>query len=209
MPDIVAVTACVRYHDFLDVTLQRNRGFVRDYVVVTTESDVATREVAERAGCTVVLVDDGVLTARGAAFNKSALVRAGQRHVHERFPEAWVLLLDADIVLPAAGLDVTRLDDPSALYSLARLDYLPDDQGRFELRPEAGARYMMDFMGFFQLYFDKTKLYDEWSHSARACDAAFAERFRRYRMLELPYVAHVFHLGEGNANHFGRGEIPG
>ena len=203
---IVPITVCVKYSDYLFTSLAVNRGFFEDYVVVTVPDDVDTHAVCNKYDCHMLLSDS--LQRNGAVFNKSALINLGQNYVHARYPDAWILILDSDILLPDNFKTVVeeQLDDRSALYSMPRFDFFPDEHNVIHLDQlrviEHGKRYRIDFMGFFQLYFDKAKYYPADSHSCRDCDAVFASSFHRFRMMTI--FSYLCHIGQSNQNHFGR-----
>jgi hypothetical protein len=109
---IQAITVCVDYADFLDCTLPHTMAAADEVLVVTSPDDNRTLRVATAHGVpvlrTTAMYDDGRRFSLGAAIN------AGLRTWH---PQDWVLVVDADIVLPPkthrtldhAGLDKFKL----------------------------------------------------------------------------------------------------
>jgi hypothetical protein len=196
----------------LFTTLQVNRPMFEDFVVVTDVSDKATIAAAAKHTCHVVATDN-LVTSKGASFNKAGLIRVGQQYVHARWPGCWVLLLDADILLPPQLLEAAskRLDDPTALFGMARYDFLPGPDGHFAVESLSlanGTRYEFDFSGYFQLYHDKRQLYEPWSQNATGSDTRFALGFDRLRVLGLPHELMVFHLGQAGVDHDGVWQRP-
>lgn len=203
---IVPITVCVKYSDYLLISLAINRDFFEEYVVVTVPEDVDTHAVCNKYNCHILLSDS--LQRNGAVFNKSALINFAQNYVHKKFPEAWVLLLDSDILIPDNFKEIVeeQLDDRTALYSMPRFDFLPDELNVMHIEQlkifEQSQRYRTDFMGFFQLYFNKDQYYPNDSYSCRDCDSIFASSFQRLRMMSI--FSYLRHIGQGNMNHFGR-----
>jgi hypothetical protein len=94
------VTVCVNYADFLAITLPRNKAHFDDYVVVTTAEDRETRELCEAQGVRCVLTER--LGHNGARFNKGCALNDGFAALARR---DWVVILDADILLPDSTRD--------------------------------------------------------------------------------------------------------
>lgn len=102
-PPINGVTVCVDYTDYLELTLPYNRHHFNRFVVVTTRSDRATKELAKKHRCDIVQTQ--VMYAEGTHFNKWAAAAQGFDDIST--PEAqdtksgnWCVYIDADIVLP-------------------------------------------------------------------------------------------------------------
>jgi hypothetical protein len=115
---IEALTVCIGYGDFLAVTAEHNAGLFDDWVIVTCESDIHTREVCRRHSLRTLLSDDHVRD--GGKFNKGRLIERGLQHLSAG---GWRLHLDADIVLPARfkhHLRAAQLD-PQSIYGCDRV----------------------------------------------------------------------------------------
>ncbi len=93
-----AVTICINYADYLECIAANRRHFDR-WVVVTVPGDAATAAVCARHGLEVVLSE--TLRADGQDFNavdnKARAVNEGLARLDG---EGWVLVLDADVLLP-------------------------------------------------------------------------------------------------------------
>jgi hypothetical protein len=181
----VVIITCVDYWDYLNATLPHTLKFASHVYVVTTP----TQE------CTIKDVNIIRTDAFGSSgFNKSAAVRKAQEYVHDTHPDDWILLLDADIIVDAdLGHDITCKD---TLYGVSRLDYVtPED-----LIKHRGEPYHTSGAGYFQLYYDKTKLYPESSEDASECDMVFYNSFDKTRILG----GAVHHLGRHTVNWKGR-----
>lgn len=197
--DLVGITLCVNYSDFLYYTLPANRPYFHDFYVVTVAEDSETRAIAAAHNCKIILSDQ--LYARGAAFNKSGLVRQAQEVAHADHPTAWICMMDADVLI---GENALRLEldhlDPSGVYGIQRLMYeTQDDFAKKQAThlPEV----QLDPVGYFQLYYDKTKYYPEWSNGCEQCDLTFYRLFSVRRMLDS---AICYHLGFRRRNWSGR-----
>jgi hypothetical protein len=92
---IEAVTVCVDYADFLEVTLPNLRAAVDDLVVVTSPEDRRTRELCRREDVRAVVTT--AMHDHGRRFSLGAAVDAGLKALRL---EDWALVVDADIVLP-------------------------------------------------------------------------------------------------------------
>jgi hypothetical protein len=165
------------------------------YIVTTPEEKVP---VSVSGVSNVEIWRTAAFFDKGALFNKSAAIHQTQRKVHDLHPNAWILLLDADIVaMPDLCHDVfCKL----TLYSVCRMDYLtPEDYIQ-----ENGTPYHTPGAGYFQLYFDKTKVYPESSEDASECDMDFYRSFSRHHILG----GYVSHLGIHTVNWDGRKSAP-
>lgn len=114
---LCAVTVCVGYGDFLRETIKWNRHHFDKWVVVTSPDDRATRGVCAAAGVLALVTEDHQ---RGGTFSKGRLVERGLQQLPA---DAWIVHLDADIVLPLAFrhlLDRSHLKDES-IYGADRL----------------------------------------------------------------------------------------
>lgn len=194
--EIAAIVVAVDYDGELEVTLPHLRR-VADHVYVVTKDDAdETRRIVEASGCNVLTTD--VWHERGAAFNKSGALRLAQLYVQQTHPDAWQLILDADIVVPPNVRNVVASlpRDDDRLYVARRVDFHDNaaiDSGRpsHEYPPIAA--------GFFHLHRTR-RLYADWSESAQQCDLDFAGTFAE--VVIAPLV--VFHLGRDGQNWRGR-----
>ena len=128
------------------------------------------------------------------SFNKSGGIHMAQKRVHELYPEAWVLLLDSDILLPLDLREqLSKVDlDPKCLYGAMRDFYLTPQQLQ-ENKPVRTEK--LGCWGFFHLYYDKTKYCPEWSSTAARYDNEFKRAFGNHLGVRcLPIT--VKHLGD-------------
>jgi hypothetical protein len=115
---IEALTVCVNYADFLEVTIRRLRNAVDDLVVVTEPDDMRTRHVAKQAGvrtCITTAMYDA-----DRKFSLGAAINAGLKSLKQ---DAWVLVVDADIMLPANTRDIIGYVPllPSGIHGIDRV----------------------------------------------------------------------------------------
>jgi hypothetical protein len=200
LANIVPIVVCVNYDDVIALTLERNRMFFKHYVVVTTNEDHKTIEVCRKYDVTLIV--SGKLY-DNAKFNKSGLVNQAQKQVHRDFPDSWVLLLDADIALPPTFedlVDPAKLDK-STLYSMHRLDFHTYDDYVSGANPVTYGG--QTFMGYFQLYFNKSLYYPEHSYDCSYCDDVFMKYFGQNKAV-LSEDTRVSHLGIQDVNWGGR-----
>lgn len=90
---IEAITICVNYADYLDLTLPENKSFFDNYIVVTSHSDKDTVNICNKYGVQVVQTDDFY---KDASFRKGAGINVGLSHI---VYSDWVALIDADILM--------------------------------------------------------------------------------------------------------------
>jgi hypothetical protein len=199
MDEIVGITACIDYADYLAETLPQNRPLFTTYYIITEESDTATCELARFHNC--VLLFTSKRHEKGAKFNKSGMIFDAQSQIHARHPLAWIVLLDADIYLPTdlwKRIDRHTLNK-NGIYGLTRhvyntqTDYVNGiitciDNGE------------LGVVGYFQLYWLKNKYYAPWSANCSHCDLEFMKKFR----IQHTYPHICFHFGEKRKNWNGR-----
>jgi len=113
-----ALSVCVRYHDFLSHAVTTNKHLFDKWVIVTDLDDSKTVDLCGEHGLTCVKTN--VFYEKGL-FAKYAAVNEGLKYVD---PDAWVLFLDADIVLhPHCRYVLEELPlDKSCIYGMDRLN---------------------------------------------------------------------------------------
>jgi len=193
MPSPVVLTVCVGYWDFLRVTLPSTVNLAKHVYIMTTPDFVYGPDTLEpHEHVTVWMVD--MFAGGKSSFNKAGAIRAGQEILHEKYPDDWILLLDADIVVPETIFSTLHEPlDRAFLYGAKRLDFLTPDT-------LVGIPYPIDNAGYFQLYFDKTKMYPAFSKNASECDMTFLALFPQTVTIQTP----VKHLGYCSKNWNGR-----
>lgn len=202
VPNTVVITLCINYSDKLEMTLRRNARMFKTLYVITIQTDENTINVCKRYRNVKCIFADNLLHYKGAVFNKSAMIRHAQDIVHSSHPKEWVLLLDADIVLPRKFPAIFKLAgdlDKTALYSMYRVDFHTKADYIYKTNYTL---YTHNFMGFFQLYYDKAQFYPKSSDNCGECDFTFCNQFTRKIILsDFDYVCH---LGQDTSNWNGR-----
>lgn len=201
------VTTCVGFDDLLAVTLPLNCQWPAKTVVITSCEDAGTIAVVAKCDhqSDVQLHVTGAFRQGGAEFNKGAALS----EVLDRL-SGWVLLVDADIVLPTR----TNLDDldPECVYNAFRrmlldpLEYRPDLD--WITLPEGPERTNNEYPGYAQAFhLDCSRLRDrpvyptDWKH-AGGSDSFFVKKYPPEHRRRLPFE--VLHLGTAGVNWCGR-----
>jgi hypothetical protein len=202
---IEAVTVCVDYADFLECTLPSLRAAVDDLVVVTAPADRRTRKLCRREEVNTVVTT--AMHDHGRRFSLGAGIDAGLRALPL---SDWVLVVDADIVLPPKThrtLDYLQLDS-AKLYGIDRVHCRGWAAAhKFSTEPRAVRNFEVPFLrdfpvgaritypeygylpcGFFQLWNARATGYRDYpihgAGTAEGSDLMHAARFpRQYREL--------------------------
>lgn len=231
--NIHALTVCVDYWDFLEITFGSVMRHLMSWTIVTKPGQ---REQIPRMILNhplVHLVETEVFTARGATFNKGAAMEEGRRTMLARgLWEDWILFIDADIMPVMNSFAWAEIAEDrgkltrDTLYGawryqgtiteVSEIDQLADGMGRFKVSfdPERD-RIKGDgvAVGYFQMFHSSDRavrtrpgedlLETHWLHAGNY-DNGFMARWPRQRRKILEGVTLV-HLGERD-NWWGRGE---
>jgi hypothetical protein len=200
--DIIGITICVNFDDILYHTIDQNAKMVKILYIITspTDSDTINLLVMKNLPNVKVLYFDKFFV-NNAKFNKGGAVRYGQEHVHALYPDANVLLLDADVILPETLYShLPSALEPDVLYGVTeRLDYHTLDD--FLTRQNGNVCcYGAALVGFFQLYRGTDRYLYKDSDSCCTCDNDFRDSFPRHQFIELS----IAHLGVSGVNWEGR-----
>lgn len=200
MEEKVAMSVCIQYSDYLAQTLPNNRPLFSAYYIITERSDTETIKLAQAYKCILLFTDQK--NAKGASFNKSGMLHAAQHFVHKRHSYSWIVVVDADIFLPAnlwKLIDVHGLNK-NGIYGISRKTYNTHaDYVAGRVSSEDVCE--LGVIGYFQLYWNKSKYYEPWSMNCSKCDMTFMKAFRHVRAFTSIYC---FHFGEKNTNWDGR-----
>lgn len=201
---LVGITVSTNYSDLLGEVLASNLAFFDHWVIVTQESDVATRQLLEGREAVTVLFWDP--RAEGRTFDKGTAIRIAQEWAYREFPDSWYLILDSDISLPKEFHSVRQSMKGLPrwrVFGASRRDY--HRQSDF-LAGRSGIAYKGSdqVYGYFQLY--ALPVLSDASMDASWVDIDFRDLFPRYELLPDLTVAH---LGAKNANWKGRGPTEG
>lgn len=216
---IEAVVVCKDYGDFLAHTLPENIEQLDRMVVVTHPADTETKELCRHHS--VDVVETEVFHEDGDRFNKWRALNLGLSHLKH---DGWVLVIDADIMLPHKFRDMlnrAKLDTKN-LYGADRLNTgsfenwqahahttVPQHRWRYLVHPTpefpVGARllhaeYGYLPIGYFQLWHSSQhRQYPIHNGSAEHGDVLFAVQWARERRILLPELF-VYHLeSDGDA----------
>jgi hypothetical protein len=112
--DYKVIIVCQDYSDYLRVTLTRNIKRTKEITVVTASDDRDTIKVCKDNGARIVISNRlGPHVAKGKAINDA---------IDAVDPQEWILLIDADILLPV-GFDArlkTQVLDKDTIYYTRR-----------------------------------------------------------------------------------------
>ena len=203
LENIQVIVVCVNYFDFLNITYQKNIRFFKpdNYHIITTSGDEKTIELCKQLNITYHLYDEFYINS--SKFNKSGAIKWMQKKLYKEYPEDWILLLDGDIILPDHfdELFIKKCTNKKAMYSFKRKDY---EEKEHYLNSTNLIDYCgINFMGFMQLYHDKTKFYPDFSKDCSTCDMIFRDYFFDYLIL-MDDDLYVIHLGKNEVNNKGR-----
>lgn len=205
------ITTCVNRAQYLRHTLPTWRLHTDNILVVTTPNDNETCDVAFDNGahffCTESFYYDGVQKQYeydGTIFNKSRALEYGFDALGR---DGWILILDADIVLPQSMSLILSEMNPECLYSPWRRihslfnpdkDNVPNevDWTNFNI---CGADVKYDeYAGYFQLFHASAQTppwYNRTKYmTAGMCDTEFWGKWKKERRVRITDFE-VLHLG--------------
>lgn len=191
------IVVCVDYADLLGITLPRNLRHVGTLpdacCVVTSPNDYHTQLLASELGvyCHVT----NAFYERNALFNKGAAIQEAMQHFAPA--DAWMMLLDADIVLPAEmPLDL----QPGCLYSPRRHMCLdpPAWDGTEQSWPQFPVYPEREFAGYCQIFHMQDPAVLPWPNypanwKMANCDSEFQNRWPEEKKVRPAF--NVLHLG--------------
>lgn len=203
-----AVITCVEYDDYLKVTLPRNVGHFEKILVVTTLKDKKTELLANSYDNACSYATDAFYD-KGAPFNKGRALEEGFGILGR---EGWIMVLDADVILPERlvagpwGWELGKLYspyrrlcvDPGAAWS---------DWDAFPYGPEKDV-HPDEFAGYCQVFhaldprLGKQPWYPQDCPTARQCDSEFWRRWPAEKRIRPQFE--VLHLGPLRENWEGR-----
>lgn len=227
------IITCVNYSDFLSITLPENIKTINNILVLTVPNDIKTINICKKYNVNYIATDifyqkqknTNILKSiirklccyhcvcqghcqykcfknRNTVFQKSKAINLGIRS----FPEnSWILLLDADIIVPNKFKDTNlSILDKNTLYGTSRIIY--KSQHDWLLKKNSKFDFWK-FMGFFQLFntesanFHKKYFgYNEKYNYANGGDYYFSKKWPIKKLLDF----YVVHLGETGENWEGR-----
>lgn len=133
---IAMVIVCSGYSDILRETLPYNRYETDGLVVVTEENDQDTIDLCKEYNILTHISHKRKFN--GAIFNKGAMINEGIKIASREFKTPWILLSDADIILPIGFKNdwSRKILNPGTLYYAERIDVECDEIIRYVSNPE-------------------------------------------------------------------------
>ena len=209
------ITTCVNYGDYLNITLPYNYKICDKIYVITSKNDIHTQEICSKYSDKVICMVTDVFFENDAVFNKGKGLNLGLKEVVKN---EWVLISDADIILPQKLNSVLfKLKNKQALYSSKRIfceqkekltTILKDIEASIEPKKPWQGCIKYPAVGYFQLFnsssrfFLKNPKYREDLPTAASCDLSFSEQWPKDKTLSLKLSC--VHLGKNNQNWCGR-----
>ena len=211
-----AITCCVGYDDYIEVTLPGMQEHFDRVVVVTTPDDKRTISIAENHGVDVITTR--MFTWNGSTFNRGAALEWALSLVGW---DGWIALIDADISLPSAA-DFSGME-LGTLYGARRRVVTEDETqhrlleyliGRsWKLLPTEHDRYEWNgstvaFGGHLLIFHTEDPVLAprpwypiHWKHTGGS-DSDFITKWAPENQKRLPFD--VLHLGSVKKNWHGR-----
>lgn len=203
-----AIITCVEFDDYLEITLPWNVGHFGKVLVVTSLKDKKTELLANSFENSCSYATDAFFD-DGAPFNKGKALEEGLDILGR---EGWIMVLDADIVLPEAlepgpnGWELGKLYSP-----YRRLCGDPGARGEpwggFPYGPEYDV-HPDEFAGYCQIFHAldpklvKKPWYPQNHPTAKCCDSEFWWRWPVEKRIRPHFE--VLHLGPLRENWEGR-----
>lgn len=133
---IVMVVVCVGYSSILRDVIVYNRDETDGIVVVTEDSDEGTKKLCREFNLVCHTSDKKHLN--NAYFNKGAMINEGIAIAKKEFKTSWILLSDADIILPYDFKKIwsVKILNPGTLYYAERIHVKRQNLNRYMLSPE-------------------------------------------------------------------------
>lgn len=205
MIEIRGLTVSVGYGPLLAITLPRNLRYLSECVVVTSHDDIETASIVESIDRARLLKTDA-FTRYDAMFNKGLAIEEGFDFLGRN---DWILILDADILLPNRFSLPDNLR-PDVLYGASRRILKDPAQWHEDLNWQHCPRWRDGGpIGFFQLFHadaisDKRPWYDVTFSHAGGGDAYFLTHWSASHRRVLPIDC--LHLGPVDRHWFGTSE---
>jgi hypothetical protein len=194
----ISITVCVNFADKLSQTLEFNTQFLKKLYIVTDPDDRDTIELCKRYRNVELLFCQDAYK-NGAKFNKSGLIKFAQVKITPNHREDWIMIIDADTILPPNFWTETINLQPrfteNSVYLMKRKIYLSNN----DLINDKYSEIQRE-CGFFQLYYNKNKIYADFSETAGVCDSLFQQLFRHQVIME----GFCIHLGQNGLDWNGR-----
>lgn len=188
----ISITVCVNFADKLRMVLDFNSVMIKKMYIVTDPSDKDTIELCKSYKNVEILLCSDVHK-MGAKFNKSGLIKFAQVKVTPLHREDWIIILDADTILPVDfwkdSIQQISHFTENTVYLLKRKIFHSNED-----LAEGKCSEIQNGCGFFQLYYNKNKMYSDFSTTAGECDSLFQSLFRNQKELS-GFCIHLGHNG--------------
>jgi len=194
----IAITTCVNFSDKLRQALELNSVMLKKIYVVTDPQDKDTVDLcANYTNVEIIICPDA--KKNGAKFNKSGLLKQAQVLITPKHREDWIIIIDADTILPpdfwTCSIQKHQIFTKDVIYLMKRKIYQTNEDFVAD-KPSS----IQKGCGFFQLYYNKSKMYADFSESAADCDELFQNLFAKQTELE----GYCIHLGQNGLDWSGR-----
>lgn len=192
---IAAITVCVDYAGYLAQSIMRWGPSTEDLLVVTTERDIETISLCERANARYFVTD--AFYRGGAKFNKGAALAEAYQQLNR---QEWVLFFDADIIPPPHWrAELLQCDlTPGNIYGATRAF----DPGIRYYDPQIAGFFFMAHVSDPRMQIDP--IVDTHFYHAGNYDTTFMERWAPENRIRLPLTVH--HCGVPGLNWCGVGQ---
>lgn len=215
---IIMIMVCSGYASKLRETISYNKGEVDEIIVVTEEWDVETQKLCKEFNVKAHISRKRNLN--GAIFNKGAMINEGIEIAHKTYNTSWILLTDADMILPINFKKVwsKKILNPGTLYYAERVDIEPEDVLKYVIHPNKVKNafianpYIDRYpWGYFQLFNlnaealkNREKPYSEEYLSAGYVDGEFIKNWHKSRWyftgVRLLHLKHGKYGGNWNGS---------
>jgi len=206
---IKTIIVCVDYYDILALTLPHNKNVLDSILVVSAPQDFKTLDVCEKNGIECYQTD--AFYRKGAAFNKGLAIEEAFDVVGR---DNWILILDADIIVPREFATCQDMLDPTFIHGSRRrvLSKFASDSPEISNHAlwvdSCPAIAENGPYGYFQLFHGSDPVLQrrpwypiDWGYAA-GCDDEFMGLWSKKNIMWLPF--YVLHLGDSCQNWCGR-----
>jgi len=204
-----AITVCVGYDDYLRRTLPFNRQHFGRVLVVTSLEDKETELRAQSYGNDVCPYATNAFYHEGAKFNKGRALEEGFDILGR---EGWIMVIDADVVLPEKldpgprGWERGCIYSPQRRLCLDAENFTPSlDWATLPYGPEKDV-FPFEFAGYCQVFHASAAAWRPWyginCPTAQGCDSEFYYHWPEHKRVRPDFE--VLHLGPLRENWAGR-----
>lgn len=208
--NLLTVTTCVEYSDFLSICIPKNISSLKNWHIITTNEDIYTQNLCNQYNLECFITNsfykNGSLFNKGAALNDFFLYMMNTNKIDDF---DWILLLDSDIIVNDSIESFNKgLMLSENIYSCRRIIF--ENQQNF-IDNKGILEQAMNFIGYFQLFnkdiiikdlVEKKEIFQE-SADASTYDENFRDKYWNYGFRNI-IDGVVYHLGPTKRNWKGR-----